>query len=680
MQSKLRVGCAVVAAAAALLAVEGALAEAVAAAPISLATAGATYQQNFVSLASSGTSSTLPAGFALLEVGGDTSYAADTGSLATGDTYSYGPTSTPTERALGVLRDTAVGSTIGAEFQNNTGAAVTRLTIAYTGEQWRLGATGRTDRLDFQYSTDATSLGTGTWTDADALDFTAPITAGSVGALDGDVPGHRRRRSLTVTGLYIPAGATFWFRWQDLDATGNDDGLAVDDLAVIPESLARDLPSFGTPVTENFDTLASSGLANTSVPPGFAFSETGAASGSTGFFMDGLYKADNGTDALGNTFSYGAAASPERALGTQQGPNEVATIGLQLRNATGATITKLAVAYTGEQWRHGSGTFIERLDFQLSTDAVDLTSGTWTDVDPLDFVSPISTGAPGALDGNAAANRSAISSTITGLSIPAGATFWIRWKEFGFGSVHGLAVDNLSVAFPDGDGDGVENTSDNCPSVSNPSQADADGDGVGDACDPDVDGDGAPNASDNCASLANASQSDVDADGLGDACDPVDNRPTPPFTPPSVIVLPPVLDLIKPIMSAYGASPGTFRAASSGPTLRAKKAPPVGTTLRYTLSEAAFVLFTVQRRATGRKVSGKCVAPKKSNLKKRRCTRFVAVGSFSRQGKAGANSVKFTGRVGGRKLSPGSYRLVAVAIDAARNKSAAKTISFKIVR
>ncbi|HEX5035228.1 MAG TPA: DUF11 domain-containing protein [bacterium] len=37
---------------------------------------------------------------------------------------------------------------------------------------------------------------------------------------------------------------------------------------------------------------------------------------------------------------------------------------------------------------------------------------------------------------------------------------------------------------PDGDDDGVPDTSDNCPDVANPSQADADADGLGDACDP----------------------------------------------------------------------------------------------------------------------------------------------------------------------------------------------------
>ena len=44
----------------------------------------------------------------------------------------------------------------------------------------------------------------------------------------------RTALSSTVSSLSIPNGATFWIRWTDLDATGADDGLAVDDFSLTP--------------------------------------------------------------------------------------------------------------------------------------------------------------------------------------------------------------------------------------------------------------------------------------------------------------------------------------------------------------------------------------------------------------------------------------------------------------
>jgi hypothetical protein len=72
---------------------------------------------------------------------------------------------------------------------------------------------------------------------------------------------------------------------------------------------------------------------------------------------------------------------------------------------------------------------------------------------------------------------------------------------------------------PDDDGDGVPDVSDNCQFTVNPNQVNFDGDALGDACDPDDDNDGALDGSDNCALLSNPSQADTDTDGLGDACD-----------------------------------------------------------------------------------------------------------------------------------------------------------------
>jgi hypothetical protein len=65
---------------------------------------------------------------------------------------------------------------------------------------------------------------------------------------------------------------------------------------------------------------------------------------------------------------------------------------------------------------------------------------------------------------------------------------------------------------PDADGDGVNDSFDNCPNAANTDQADGDGDGVGNACD-------------NCPTAANADQANADGDSFGNACDGCPDSP-----------------------------------------------------------------------------------------------------------------------------------------------------------
>jgi virginiamycin B lyase len=133
---------------------------------------------------------------------------------------------------------------------------------------------------------------------------------------------------------------------------------------------------------------------------------------------------------------------------------------------------------------------------------------------------------------------------------------------------------------------------------------------------------------------------------------------------------------------ALAAVPARFRVGKTATALssRKRKPAPVGTSLRFSLSEPATVTITFLQRRAGRKVKGVCRAPSRANRKRKRCTRYVAVGSLRRRGLQGTNTISFSGRIGKRPLAAGSYRASAVARDTAGNASKASVSAFTIVK
>jgi hypothetical protein len=87
-----------------------------------------------------------------------------------------------------------------------------------------------------------------------------------------------------------------------------------------------------------------------------------------------------------------------------------------------------------------------------------------------------------------------------------------------------------------------------------------------------------------------------------------------------------------------------------------------GTRITYRDTEAARTAFAVQRRRAGVRRGGRCVAPHRGRAvpKARRCHRFVRLkGAFHHADRAGANHRHWSGRLRGRALHPGAYRLLA---------------------
>jgi hypothetical protein len=131
--------------------------------------------------------------------------------------------------------------------------------------------------------------------------------------------------------------------------------------------------------------------------------------------------------------------------------------------------------------------------------------------------------------------------------------------------------------------------------------------------------------------------------GTGDASPPPPGGGTP-------------ADTKAPLIGRFRATPSLFALARAATPVSARVAR--GTRFRYRLSEAARVTVRIQRARPGR--------------------RYVSVGTLRRSGAKGANSIRFSGKIGRRALRPGRYRAVISATDAAGNRSPRSRTAFRI--
>jgi alpha-tubulin suppressor-like RCC1 family protein len=134
-----------------------------------------------------------------------------------------------------------------------------------------------------------------------------------------------------------------------------------------------------------------------------------------------------------------------------------------------------------------------------------------------------------------------------------------------------------------------------------------------------------------------------------------------------------------PMLSKLSLSKTSFRSATAGATIQTAAAD--GTVTSYDDSQASVDTFTVYRQLTGVAVGhGRCVAPSKHVAKGTgTCTYSHEVGTFIRVDTAGRNTFRFSGRLGGHALSPGTFRLTAVA-KSAGGYSVARSVGFKVAR
>jgi polysaccharide biosynthesis protein PslG len=131
---------------------------------------------------------------------------------------------------------------------------------------------------------------------------------------------------------------------------------------------------------------------------------------------------------------------------------------------------------------------------------------------------------------------------------------------------------------------------------------------------------------------------------------------------------PPSTNVVQPRstrITGYRVAPKVFRAAPRGRAVTARRA---GARVRFRLSQAAQMVFKVQR----------CVP---SQRRGRPCARYVAVpGSFTVRGRAGANTVRFNGRLANRTLGRAGYRLVVRVYGTQGARIVTRAVNFRVSR
>lgn len=215
-----------------------------------LMTGTGSYTQDFNTLINTGTvlwadNSTLPSWFAQRVSGTGYNLLTGDGSSNTGGLYSFG-TGTNTDRALGSAGSNGTGHQAnGIAFQNTSAGAIGTITVSYTMEQWRNGGNAAAQPITWWYkvsSSPITALNPGSnasWTAITALDATSLINTTTAAALDGNLPANQVVKSnITIPGLTLAAGEYLMIKWDDLNDSGSDHGLSVDDFTVSWTSVA----------------------------------------------------------------------------------------------------------------------------------------------------------------------------------------------------------------------------------------------------------------------------------------------------------------------------------------------------------------------------------------------------------------------------------------------------------
>lgn len=204
-------------------------------------------------------------------------------------------------------------------------------------------------------------------------------------------------------------------------------------LTVAAQATTPLLPDTSTVYRQDFDGLVTSGKAPfASLPDGWRVVESGSNA-------DDSLVADAGSSNTGNTYSYGAAGSTDRALGTLASGSLASRIEFRIVNGTGKAVDSVFVRFRAEQWRLGSGT----TDSMAAAVAINGSSASPAPALTIRLDQGTATGA------NPDANTNAQTiSAVVAVALGANDTLALSWTDGNAaGNDDGWAIDDVELRF-----------------------------------------------------------------------------------------------------------------------------------------------------------------------------------------------------------------------------------------
>ena len=368
-------------------------------------TAGNAYTQNFDTLPNTGSTATwannstllgwsafngltTPVAVTTLNVG--------TGNSTTGGLWDYGVAGVNAvgERALGGQGSTSFAGYIALNLSNTTGLSLSKLTINFDGEQWRNGGNTAAQTMNMQYGFGSTFTGVTAWTAGPStFNWTSPTVSASGTTsvtLDGNASANRVANvggTLTLASAWTSA-SNLWIRWIDNNDSGNDHGLAIDNLsfsaaASSAANLTWNLTTAGTWNTANANWTAGSGAVAYTDGDNATFSNT---AGGTVTLSGTLTPGTVTVSAASGTYTFTGATASDKISGTTSLAKSGAGV-LALTSANdfsgGTTITAGTVQMgnatalgSGSITLNGSGATLENSSGSLLSASNALTIGT----------------------------------------------------------------------------------------------------------------------------------------------------------------------------------------------------------------------------------------------------------------------------------------------------------------